>query len=280
MVAITGQVSRPAIGTDAFQECDTVGITRSVTKHNELVMDPNDIPMIVRQAFHIATTGRPGPVLHRRAEGRSPGRHGLDWPTRRGRGARTAGLHASDQGRPQADREAAEPDRREPPAGDLRRGRDPEGPGRRDPAHPGRADRHPRGHHADGPWRLPRRPSALPRHAGHARQLHRHHRHAERRSAHRPREPFRRPGDRQAGRLRARRQDHPRRHRPGRAGQGAPARRRHRRRLPARHRSNWCTALRERQRRQPPIAAPGRARSRAGRRSSPCTTTRRWRATS
>ena len=44
MVAITGQVSRPAIGTDAFQECDTVGITRSVTKHNELVMDPNDIP--------------------------------------------------------------------------------------------------------------------------------------------------------------------------------------------------------------------------------------------
>jgi acetolactate synthase-1/2/3 large subunit len=63
MVAITGQVSRPAIGTDAFQECDTVGITRPVTKHNELVMDPDDIPRIVREAFHIATTGRPGPVL-------------------------------------------------------------------------------------------------------------------------------------------------------------------------------------------------------------------------
>jgi acetolactate synthase I/II/III large subunit len=63
MVAITGQVSRPAIGTDAFQECDTVGITRPVTKHNELVMDPGDIPRIVREAFHIATTGRPGPVL-------------------------------------------------------------------------------------------------------------------------------------------------------------------------------------------------------------------------
>jgi acetolactate synthase-1/2/3 large subunit len=63
MVAITGQVPRPAIGTDAFQECDTVGITRSVTKHNELVMNPDDIPLIVRQAFHIATTGRPGPVL-------------------------------------------------------------------------------------------------------------------------------------------------------------------------------------------------------------------------
>ena len=63
MVCITGQVSTTAIGTDAFQECDTVGITRSVTKHNELIMHPDDIPMAVRQAFHIATTGRPGPVL-------------------------------------------------------------------------------------------------------------------------------------------------------------------------------------------------------------------------
>ena len=63
MVAITGQVGTAAIGTDAFQECDTVGITRSVTKHNELVMSAQDIPRAVREAFHIATTGRPGPVL-------------------------------------------------------------------------------------------------------------------------------------------------------------------------------------------------------------------------
>ena len=63
MVAITGQVNTWAIGTDAFQECDTVGITRSVTKHNELVMTAEDIPRIVKEAFHIATTGRPGPVL-------------------------------------------------------------------------------------------------------------------------------------------------------------------------------------------------------------------------
>jgi acetolactate synthase-1/2/3 large subunit len=63
MVAITGQVSTSAIGTDAFQECDTVGITRSITKHNELVMSAQDLPMAIRQAFHIATTGRPGPVL-------------------------------------------------------------------------------------------------------------------------------------------------------------------------------------------------------------------------
>src|SRR5579871_342669 len=54
MVVITGQVPTAAIGTDAFQECDTIGITRPVTKHNELVMDPEDIPRIVREAFHIA----------------------------------------------------------------------------------------------------------------------------------------------------------------------------------------------------------------------------------
>ena len=63
MICITGQVPTTAIGTDAFQECDTVGITRSVTKHNELIMSADDVPLMVRQAFHIATTGRPGPVL-------------------------------------------------------------------------------------------------------------------------------------------------------------------------------------------------------------------------
>ena len=63
MVCITGQVPQTSLGTDAFQECDTVGITRSVTKHNELVTAASDIPLKVRQAFHLATTGRPGPVL-------------------------------------------------------------------------------------------------------------------------------------------------------------------------------------------------------------------------
>src|SRR5690348_309271 len=63
IVVITGQVPYAVIGSDAFQECDTTGITLSVTKHNWLVTDPADIPRIVREAFHIATTGRPGPVL-------------------------------------------------------------------------------------------------------------------------------------------------------------------------------------------------------------------------
>jgi acetolactate synthase I/II/III large subunit len=63
IVVITGQVPSAAIGTDAFQECDTIGITRSVTKHNELITEAQDIPRVIREAFHIATTGRPGPVL-------------------------------------------------------------------------------------------------------------------------------------------------------------------------------------------------------------------------
>jgi acetolactate synthase-1/2/3 large subunit len=62
-VCVTGQVSTKAIGTDAFQESDTTGITLGVTKHNFLVTDAADIPQVVREAFHIATTGRPGPVL-------------------------------------------------------------------------------------------------------------------------------------------------------------------------------------------------------------------------
>jgi acetolactate synthase I/II/III large subunit len=63
MVAITGQVGRPLIGTDAFQEADITGITLPITKHNELVTDPARIPAAIAEAFHIATTGRPGPVL-------------------------------------------------------------------------------------------------------------------------------------------------------------------------------------------------------------------------
>lgn len=63
MVAVTGQVAASAIGTDAFQEADIRGITMPVTKHNFLVTDPADIPRTVAEAFHIASTGRPGPVL-------------------------------------------------------------------------------------------------------------------------------------------------------------------------------------------------------------------------
>jgi len=63
LVVITGQVSSAAIGTDAFQECDITGITMGITKHNFLVKSAHEIPRAVAAAFHIATTGRPGPVL-------------------------------------------------------------------------------------------------------------------------------------------------------------------------------------------------------------------------
>src|SRR5437899_949289 len=63
IVAITGQVPTPVVGNDAFQEADITGITMPVTKHNFLVKDPADIVETVREAFHIASTGRPGPVL-------------------------------------------------------------------------------------------------------------------------------------------------------------------------------------------------------------------------
>ncbi|HEY0582345.1 MAG TPA: thiamine pyrophosphate-binding protein, partial [Chloroflexota bacterium] len=63
LVAITANVPNSMIGTDAFQEADITGITQSVTKHNSLVTEAADIPRVIREAFHIATTGRPGPVL-------------------------------------------------------------------------------------------------------------------------------------------------------------------------------------------------------------------------
>jgi acetolactate synthase-1/2/3 large subunit len=63
LVVVTGQVATTSIGTDAFQESDITGITMGITKHNWLITDANDIPRVVAEAFHVATTGRPGPVL-------------------------------------------------------------------------------------------------------------------------------------------------------------------------------------------------------------------------
>jgi len=63
MVVFTAQVSQAVLGTDAFQESDITGITLPITKHNYLVKDPADLPRVIKEAFHIATTGRPGPVL-------------------------------------------------------------------------------------------------------------------------------------------------------------------------------------------------------------------------
>ena len=80
LVAITGQVGASLIGTDAFQEADIVGITLPVTKHNYLVTDPDDIPRVIAEAFHIASTGRPGPVLVDIAKSAMQSRTTFSWP--------------------------------------------------------------------------------------------------------------------------------------------------------------------------------------------------------
>src|SRR4051794_889964 len=81
MVAITGQVASPAIGTDAFQEADIRGITMPITKHNFLVTKAEDIPAAIARAFHIAGTGRPGPVLVDVTKDALQGRSGFTWPS-------------------------------------------------------------------------------------------------------------------------------------------------------------------------------------------------------
>ncbi len=82
MVAITGQVSSRAIGTDAFQEADIRGITMPITKHNYLVTDADQIPRVIAEAFHIASTGRPGPVLVDIAKDALQARTTFSWPPR------------------------------------------------------------------------------------------------------------------------------------------------------------------------------------------------------
>ena len=81
MVAITGQVGAAAIGTDAFQEADIRGITMPITKHNFLVTDPAEIPRTVAEAFYIASTGRPGPVLVDVAKSALQATTTYDWPS-------------------------------------------------------------------------------------------------------------------------------------------------------------------------------------------------------
>ena len=80
LVAITGQVSSGVIGPDAFQEADIVGSTMPFTKHSFLVTDPNDIPHVMAEAFHLASTGRPGPVLVDVAKDAQVGQMTFSWP--------------------------------------------------------------------------------------------------------------------------------------------------------------------------------------------------------
>ena len=199
MVAITGQVASGSIGTDAFQEADICGISMPVTKHNFLVTDPDDIPRTIAEAFHIASTGRPGPVAGGHRQGRAPGPYDLLLAARPG----PARLPPGDQAARQADPRSRQAARRGPPPGALRRRRRPEGAGHRGAEGARRADEGAGDHHPDGPRGLPRQPSAAPGHARHARHRGGRHLAPEGRPDRRPRCPLRRPGDGQARLVRA-----------------------------------------------------------------------------
>ena len=118
-VFITGQVRTDLLGTDGFQEADVTGITMPIVKHSIMIRDPREIPTAIHEAFHIARTGRPGPVL-------------VDIPQDLSRAdiqyepvddARPARLPADDRGQREADPARREGARQRAPAGDLRRRR-------------------------------------------------------------------------------------------------------------------------------------------------------------
>ena len=225
LVAITGQVSRAVIGTDAFQESDTVGITRSVTKHNELVMRAEDIALAVRQAFLLATTGRPGPVLLDLPKDILQAKTEWYWPNDHEVTASLPGYKPTIKGHPANGARSGAHDHGVATARDLCRRRDPQSASVRSAWRKlAELDERSRRHHAYGPGRLPRQPPPVLGDAGHARQLCRHYGDAGSRSADRPRHPLRRQGYGPGQLLRPRGQNCPRRHRPGRTGQNPPAR--------------------------------------------------------
>ena len=212
MVIITGQVPTPAIGLDAFQECDTVGITRPIVKHNFLVKDVRDLALTMKKAFHIARTGRPGPGGGRHPEGRVAEDGAVPLSRAASRCARTTRCARATAGR-SARRCSCCCGAKRPyiytgggvilgnASAELRELVDLLG--------------YPVHQHADGPGRHRGERPEVPRHARHARHLRSQHDDAELRRAAGRRRALRRPRDRQPEALRVgRAQDHPHRHRP------------------------------------------------------------------
>ena len=208
VVCLTGQVPTHLIGNDAFQEADTTGITRPATKHNYLVKRPEDLARVVHEAFYVARSGRPGPVV-------------IDLPkdivigkapySRAGGAARQ--LPPAGRSRPGGDRPGGGAAEARQAADDLcRRRRDQCRPGGLGGADQVRAHhRLPDHQHADGPGRLSRQRPAVPRHAGHAWHLRGQPGDAWLRRHAGDRRPVRRPGDRPAERVQ-----------PGRRGRSTP----------------------------------------------------------
>ncbi len=180
LIVVSGQVATASIGTDAFQECDITGVTMGITKHNWLIKDVNDIPRVVAAAFHVATTGRPGPVLIDLPKDISNATMEWYWPTSVD-DLDLPGYHPVTFGDPVLIGQATELISQAHRPVFYVGGRRFEGPGRRSAAGAGRAHRHSGRHHAHGPGRLPRFAPPSARHARHARPLHRGHRAAEER---------------------------------------------------------------------------------------------------
>ena len=167
MVAITGQVASAAIGTDAFQEADISGITMPITKHNFLVTDPEDIPRTIAEAFHIASTGRPGPVLVDIAK---DALQADDRPSAGRRRCELPGYRPVTRPHSKQIREAAKliTEAKRPVlyvGGGVHQGAAPSA----ELLELAELTEHPGRHHADGARRLPRQPPAAHGHARHAR---------------------------------------------------------------------------------------------------------------
>ena len=213
IVCLTGQVPTHLIGNDAFQEADTTGITRPCTKHNYLVKDVADLARVMHEAFYVARSGRPGPVV-------------VDLPKdilfalgdihRRPEQARHKSYRPQTAARPGADRRGGGADRGGEAAAVLwRRRADQFRPRGLRPVYRIRAAGRCAVHaDPDGARRVAGERPAFPRHGRHARHVRVEHGDARLRSDDRGRLALRRPGDRAAQRLLAEFEEDPHRHRP------------------------------------------------------------------
>ena len=201
LVCITGQVRSTLIGTDAFQECDITGITMPIVKHSWLVQDVKEIPAVMKAAFHVARTGRCGPVLVDVPRDIQEAELDFSYPET----VDLPGWRPPRKVHPLQIREAAERIATGREAGALRRRRHDQRRRLRRAARARRGRRAARDHDPDGQGRLPRDAPALLRLARHARHEMVEHRHEHLRRARRDRLPLRRPRHRQARGVRARR---------------------------------------------------------------------------
>ena len=215
-VFLTGQVRTELIGTDGFQEADTIGITMPIVKHSFQVLDPREIPHMIHEAFHVARTGRPGPGAGRRPAGPLARGHPVR-PLARPRRSTCPATRHFEEGNVKQIRLAAKA-LANAQAPDHLRGRRRRQRQRRPTscASSSLTGPLPDHLHGDGAGRLPGAARAVARHARHARHAHRQLRDGQRRPDRRGRRPLRRPHHRQAVGVRAAREVRPHRHRPGR----------------------------------------------------------------